>query len=117
MTDSKKAANYSPEQEAIIKAAAPLNLEKAKEIAGQIDKTFRSVISKAKSMGVEYASQPAQKKRVGGSTKTAMVEKLEGFTNQKLEGLEKSTAIALANLVAYFDAVEAEAEAEAESES
>ncbi len=112
MSVTKKTANYSPEQEAVIIAAAPLDLAKAKAVALEIDKTFRSVISKAKSLNVEYVSQPAQKKRVGGMTKMDLVAKIEDATGQNLVGLEKSTAIALANLVAYFDAVEVETEQE-----
>lgn len=107
MTDSKKVANYSPAQEAAILAAAPLNLEKAKEISAQIGKSYRSVISKAKQLGVPYEVKAAAKKRVGGVTKAALVEKLEARFGVSLDGLEKSTAKPLASMVAYFDAIEA----------
>ena len=48
-------SNYTPEMVAQIHLAAPLNLAKAKELAATFGNvTYRSVISKAQSMGVEY---------------------------------------------------------------
>ena len=48
-------SNYTPEMVARITAAAPLNLAKAKELAADFGTvTYRSVISKAQSIGVEY---------------------------------------------------------------
>ena len=48
-------SNYTPEMVAAITAAAPLNLAKAKDLASQFGNvTYRSVISKAQSIGVEY---------------------------------------------------------------
>jgi hypothetical protein len=48
-------SNYTPEMVARITAAAPLNLAKAKALAEEFGSvTYRSVISKAQSIGVEY---------------------------------------------------------------
>ena len=48
-------SNYTPEMVARITAAAPLNLAKAKDLAAEFGNvTYRSVISKAQSIGVEY---------------------------------------------------------------
>ncbi len=48
-------SNYTPAMVAAINAAAPLNLAKAKALAEQFGNvTYRSVISKAQSIGVEY---------------------------------------------------------------
>ena len=48
-------SNYTPAMVAAITAAAPLNLAKAKALAEQFGNvTYRSVISKAQSIGVEY---------------------------------------------------------------
>ena len=48
-------SNYTPEMVARITAAAPLNLTKAKALAEEFGSvTYRSVISKAQSIGVEY---------------------------------------------------------------
>lgn len=108
MSTKEKTPNYSAEQIAVLVAAAPLNLEKAKEIAAQIGKPYRSVIAKAKTEGIEYVAAAPAKKRVGGTTKADMVSKLADFTGQKLEGLEKAPALALANLVAYFETLDSE---------
>jgi hypothetical protein len=48
-------SNYNPEREARIRAEAPLNLAKAKDLASEFgDVTYRSVIAKAQQLGVEY---------------------------------------------------------------
>ena len=48
-------SNYNSEREARIRAEAPLNLAKAKELASEFgDVTYRSVIAKAQQLGVEY---------------------------------------------------------------
>ena len=47
-------SNYSPEMVARIREAAPLNLAKAKDLAADFGLSYRSVISKAQSIGVEY---------------------------------------------------------------
>ena len=45
---------YSASETAVIVDAAPLTFEKAQAIAEKIGKSHRSVIAKAKSLGVEY---------------------------------------------------------------
>ena len=46
-----------------IEKAQPLNLDKAKTLASELNVTYRSIISKAKQMGFEYvAKAPAMKK-------------------------------------------------------
>ena len=48
-------SNYTSEREARIRAEAPLNLAKAKDLAAEFgDVTYRSVIAKAQQLGVEY---------------------------------------------------------------
>jgi len=48
-------SNYTPAMVARIQNAAPLNLAKAKELAAEFGSvSYRSVISKAQSLGVEY---------------------------------------------------------------
>jgi len=104
MTNSAKAKaeaakNYSAEQEAAIKAAAPLNLEKAKALAEEFGKSWRSVVAKALSMEVEYISQPKPTKKPHQTTKAELVSAIEERLNTNLSGLEKATGRALANLV------------------
>lgn len=105
MSDS---VNYTPEMESVIIAAAPLNMEKAKVIGEKIGKSYRSVIAKAKSLGVDYEGKPKPQKRVGGMTKPQMVAAIAaavGADAAALEGLEKSTASSLANLLAACERV------------
>ena len=49
-------SNYTPAMVAAIQAAAPLNLAKAKALATDFGLSHRSVISKAKSLEVEYVA-------------------------------------------------------------
>jgi len=65
-------SNYTDEMVAVMTAAQPLNLEKAKELAaGWENINHQSVISKARSLGLEYVSKPkrAASKKVMGPTK------------------------------------------------
>jgi len=63
-------SNYTPEMVARITAAAPLNLAKAKDLAAEFGNvTYRSVISKAQSIGVEYV-KASPVKRVKDDTPT-----------------------------------------------
>lgn len=101
MSDSS-AVNYTPEMEAKIVAAAPLNLEKSRALAAQIGKSYRSVIAKAKSLGVDYEGKPKAAKRVAGQTKPQIVSAIAARVNlpaEKLEGLEKAPALVLGALL------------------
>lgn len=63
--------SYTPEMVAKIKASAPLNLEIAHKLAGDLGVSYRSIIAKAKSEGIEYIKKaPAAKKPAGASTPT-----------------------------------------------
>jgi hypothetical protein len=67
-------SNYTDQMVAKIKASAPLNLAKAQELSSEFGNvTYRSVISKAKSLGVEYvkAAPAAKKSREDSPTKAA----------------------------------------------
>lgn len=64
-------SNYTPEMVARITAAAPLNLAKAKELAADFGNvTYRSVISKAQSIGVEYVKLSPVKRAPKDDTPT-----------------------------------------------
>ena len=60
-------SNYTDKMVAAIRAAAPLNLAKAKQLASDFGSvSHRSVISKAQSLGVEYVkAAPAQRSERG----------------------------------------------------
>ena len=51
-------SNYTETMIAKLHASAPLNLDKAKALASDFGLSHRSVISKAKSLGVAYEAQP-----------------------------------------------------------
>ena len=59
-------SNYTPAMIAKLQAAAPLNLAKAKALASDFGNvSYRSVISKAKHLGVEYVKAAPKAKAVG----------------------------------------------------
>ena len=64
-------SNYTPEMVARIRDAAPLNLAKAKDLAADFGNvTYRSVISKAQSIGVEYVKLSPVKRAAKADTPT-----------------------------------------------
>jgi len=64
-------SNYTPEMVARIRDAAPLNLAKAKDLAADFGTvTYRSVISKAQSIGVEYVKLSPVKRAAKADTPT-----------------------------------------------
>lgn len=69
-------SDYTPEMVAAIQTASPLTFEKAQEIASsdafvRAGKGHRSVIAKAKSLGIDYIpkAKPAKKSADNGPTK------------------------------------------------
>lgn len=99
MATPEKVVNYSPDAIAAIKAAAPLNLEKAKAVAADIGKTYRSVIAKAKSLGLEYISKPAPAKKAKAETKAEIVGEIGVLLGDvTLDGLAKAPAAVLNTL-------------------
>jgi len=100
-----KIVNYTEEQIAALRDAAPLDMAKAKILAAQMGKSYRSIIAKAKSEDIEYVAKVAASKRVGGATKKEMIDLLSdksGVPVAKLEGLEKATAVAIAAILVAF---------------
>ena len=64
-------SNYTSQMVARINAEAPLNLAKAKTLAEEFGNvTYRSVISKAQSIGVEYVKLSPIKRPAKGDTST-----------------------------------------------
>ena len=60
-------SNYTPAMIAKLQAAAPLNLAVAKDLAADFGLSHRSVISKAKHLGLDYVVAPKAAKRVRSS--------------------------------------------------
>lgn len=94
---------YTPEMEAAVRAAAPLNLAKAKAVGETIGMSYRSVIAKAKSIGVEYVPQPARVLKPKETTKAELVGELELSFGRSLAGLEKAPRAVLIALMAHFE--------------
>lgn len=108
MTASKeKEVNYTSEMIAEIAAAAPINLEIAKELATKLGKTYRSIIAKAKSEKIVYVSKPAPVKKPKGETKADIVSDIALMVGvASLDGLEKAPATALNRLRANIPVIE-----------
>ena len=60
-------SNYTPAMIAKLQAAAPLNLAKAKDLAANFGLSHRSVISKAKHLGLDYIVAPKAAKKIRSS--------------------------------------------------
>ena len=98
-------SNYTPQMIARITAAAPLNLAKAKALAEEFGSvTYRSVISKAQSIGVEYVKLSPVKRSPKADTPTkadyllairkglALPEREGDLTKAELESVLESIA-------------------------
>ena len=67
-------SNYTPKMVAALEAAAPLNLEIAKDLAADFGLSHRSVISKAKSLGLEYVKATPKARAAKGITKAELTD-------------------------------------------
>ncbi len=67
-------SNYTPKMVAALEAAAPLNLEIAKDLAADFGISHRSVISKAKSLGLEYVKASPKARAAKGITKAELTD-------------------------------------------
>lgn len=79
---------YTESQNAKIRARAPLNMAIAQELATEFGVSYRSVISKAKQLGVEYVKKaPAAKKaKADGVTKAQLLDRIRGKIGTNREG-------------------------------
>lgn len=93
--------NYTEEMVATLTAAAPLNLEKAKALEETLGRSWRSIVAKAKSLGLEYEAAEKPAKKEAKETKAEIVAEIEtacGIEEGFFSGLEKATARALIRL-------------------
>ena len=67
-------SNYTPAMVAKLQAAAPLNLETAKDLAADFGVSHRSVISKAKHLGLEYVKAAPKASIAKGITKAELTD-------------------------------------------
>ena len=94
-------SNYTPAMIAKLQAAAPLNLDKAKDLAADFGLSHRSVISKAKHLGLDYIVAPKAAKKIR-SSKADTVDAIAKAINvdaDALDGLALAKASALNSLL------------------
>ena len=91
-------SNYTPAMIAKLQGAAPLNLAKAKDLAADFGLSHRSVISKAKHLGLDYVVAPKTVK-VSRSDLVAAIAKGLDMPVDDLDGLANAKTSALSNLL------------------
>lgn len=102
----EKAPNYTQAQIDQIKAAAPLDMEKAKKLGEAMGKSYRSIIAKAKREQIEYiAKEPEPKKGKDAPTKAQLVDAMREASGLKLTQLDKAPSATLNELAKFFDKV------------
>ena len=97
--------NYTPDMEAVLENAQPVDLAKAKTLGEQLGKSPRSIIAKVKSMGLTYIVKTGSlevKTRAPRVTRVDYVEaiaKALSMDADELNGLELARIRALSNLL------------------
>ena len=91
-------SNYTPAMIAKLQAAAPLNLAKAKDLAADFGLSHRSVISKAKHLGLDYVVAPKSIKISRSDLVEAIAKGLD-MPIDDLDGLANAKTSALNNLL------------------
>jgi hypothetical protein len=92
---------FTPEMEAAIRAAAPLNQAKAEALGATLGKSARSITAKAIRMNVPY-ERKANVSKTGESVirKETLVEEIAKFVPGNLDGLEKASKNSLQAVLA-----------------
>ena len=98
---AKTAVNYTDAMVAILRAAAPVDYDKAQALSVELGRGARSIIAKCKRENIEYISKPAPAKKKAAPSKNDLVAAISGKVGRlPIEGLEKATGMALAELLA-----------------
>ena len=98
-------SNYTPAMIAKLQAAAPLDLAKAKALASDFGNvSHRSVISKAKHLGLDYVvtAKAAKKIRSSKADTVAAIAKAVALNPDDLDGLALAKGSALDTLLAHL---------------
>ena len=92
---------YNDTMIATMKKVAPLNLDKAKDLASAFGVSHRSVISKAISLGVQYnkAAKPTASIKASKLDTVNAIAKGLNMPVADLDGLQNGKASALNNLL------------------
>ena len=105
---TKTEVNYTTEMVESMRAAAPLDYDKAIMLGATLGRPVRSIIAKAKREGIAYISKPAPaKKKPAGVTKTellGMIAQAFEVNADELVGLEKATSASLNKLLGMINA-------------
>jgi hypothetical protein len=91
--------SYTDVETAAIVAASPLTFEGAEKLALELGKTQRSIIAKAKSLGVDYIPKAKPTKRAPGLRKADLIAQISEKTGEDFEGLSGATMQSLQKLV------------------
>jgi hypothetical protein len=113
-TTSKLVVNYTDAMVAQMKAAAPLDYDKAVTLGALLGRNARSIIAKAKREGIAYIAKEVPTPKRKGPTKKDMVKTIESATGFVLVGLDKAPVKALTLLIQFL--VNASKEADAVTE-
>ena len=98
-------SNYTPAMIAKLQAAAPLDLAKAKALASDFGNvSHRSVISKAKHLGLDYVVAPKAAKQIRSSKAdtVAAIAKAVNLSADDLDGLALAKGSALDTLLTHL---------------
>lgn len=96
-------SKYTPAMEARLLAAAPLNLAKAQALASEFGNvTYRSVIAKAKQLGIDYESKAPAAKKPQGITKETLCAEIGAFGIANAEGLKPASFAALESVLTFL---------------
>ena len=92
---------YNDTMIATMKKVAPLNLDKAKDLASAFGVSHRSVISKAISLGIAYDKAPASPRKVRAAKMDTVkaIAKAVDCPVDDLDGLALAKGSALDNLL------------------
>ena len=92
---------YNDTMIATMKKVAPLNLDKAKDLASAFGVSHRSVISKAISLGIAYDKAPASPRKVRAAKMDTVkaIAKAVDCPVDDLDGLALAKGSALNNLL------------------
>ena len=94
-------SNYTPAMVAKLQAAAPLNLETAKDLAADFGVSHRSVISKAKHLGLEYVKASPKARVAKGITKAELTDAIRqavGLADRSGDLTKAELDVVLSNL-------------------
>ena len=100
-------SDYTDNMVAAIRNASPLTFEMAQQLANtdafqRANKTHRSIIAKAKSLGIDYIPKAKPLKKAKGLTKSDLVNQIAvalGADSADFDGLDKATMSALNGLL------------------